>query len=195
MAWGCRCVSVAAGVGGRCSQHVRDARGHELGLVLRQIQFLQQARERLRLLGAAAAADAAPEDAAACGAAIVAAGDVEHPLLPAHRLRGVRVGLPQAVLFWRVATDAIDALRAAEAARLASAVPGCCPNSLCSQLRGGTRTKRPREPNARGAGPRPVSGLVGATTFRALVGLASSRAKSSSHCTAAIWALRGQVAL
>ena len=69
-------------------------------------------------------------------------------------------------LFWRVATDAIDALRAAEAARLASAVPGCCPNSLCSQLRGGTRTKMPREPNARGAGPGPLPGAVVATPVK-----------------------------
>ena len=70
-------VGAATGTGTRIN-YISDARGHELGLVFRQIQFLQQAGQRLRLLRAAAAAHAAPKNTTRRGPAVVAARNVEH---------------------------------------------------------------------------------------------------------------------
>ena len=145
---------------GRWSQHVRDARGHELGLVLRQVQFLQQARERLRLLGAAAAADAAPKNTTRRRPAVVAARNVEHVKhwYLCQRWRAVRWCACAASE--RMGRDRCDALRGAEAARLlrgAWMLPQILPSQVCERP---APARRPRESSTRGAGPGPLPGAV-----------------------------------
>ena len=145
---------------GRGSTHVRDARGHELGLVLRQVQFLQQARERLRLLGAAAAADAAPKNTTRRRPAVVAARNVEHVKhwYLCQRWRAVRWCACAASE--RMGRDRCDALRGAEAARLlrgAWMLPQILPSQVCERP---APARRPRESSTRGAGPGLLPGAV-----------------------------------
>ena len=114
-------VGAATGTGTRIN-YISDARGHELGLVFRQIQFLQQAGQRLRLLGAAAA-HAAPKNTTRRGPAVVATRNVEHGCLwvpVSCAALACRAALKRRR---QVVTDAIDAFCGAEAAGLgASAV-------------------------------------------------------------------------
>ena len=164
------CVSLCAAPrpeSGRGSTHVRDARGHELGLVLRQIQFLQQARERQRLLGAAAAADATPKNTTRRRPAVVAARNVEHVKhwYLCQRWRAVRWCACAASE--RMGRDRCDALRGAEAARLlrgAWMLPQILPSQVCERP---APARRPRESSTRGAGPGPLPGAVVGNPVRA----------------------------